>query len=304
MDQKYESGTLSRLPWIDILLLLVAAVWGGSYTAAKIAVQQLPVMEFLFLRFFLTFLLLLPAVRPVFAAQWRQYLAVGSSLGGILLAIFICETFGVALTTASNAAFLISLCVAFTPICEWLVLGIRPARSSLVAAGLSMAGAYLLSSQHTDGAANWRGDLLILAAALLRGLMVTMTRKFGGQHDIPALTVTAMQMAVMSLGCCVVLLLEKGTAWAPLPNSASFWWAMAFLILLCTLFAFYVQNFAAARTSPTRVSLLMGSEPMFGALIAWLLLGEALTVAGWLGAALILAATWLLLLPSGQTQSP
>ena len=39
--------------------------------------------------------------------------------GGLLLGIFLCETYGVALAPASQAAVLISLCVLFTPLVEW-----------------------------------------------------------------------------------------------------------------------------------------------------------------------------------------
>jgi drug/metabolite transporter (DMT)-like permease len=69
---------------------------------------------------------------------------------------------------------------------------------------------------------------------------------------------------------------------------------MAFLVLLCTVLAFFVQNHAASRTSPSRVALLMGSEPLWGALIAAVCLGEQLTQMGWLGGALIVAsAAWV-----------
>ena len=63
---------------------------------------------------------------------------------------------------------------------------------------------------------------------------------------------------------------------------------MAYLVLFCTLFAFYVQNYAVRRTSPTRVSLLMGSEPLFGAIFAMVWLQESLTALQLLGGALIL----------------
>ncbi|POF53494.1 DMT family transporter, partial [Vibrio vulnificus] len=59
-------------------------------------------------------------------------------------------------------------------------------------------------------------------------------------------------------------------------------------VLFCTLFAFYVQNYAVRRTSPTRVSLLMGSEPLFGAIFAMVWLQESLTSLQLLGGALIL----------------
>eukprot|EP01032_Pedospumella_encystans_P037647 gene37646-42638_t len=122
----------------ELMLLLVAAVWGGSYAVAKQATLQLPVLEFIALRFGLTFLVLLPALRPLVGPQWRQGLAVGGLLGANLLAIFVCETFGVSLTSASNAAFLISLCVAFTPLAEWWLLGERSAPRVFAAAAISL----------------------------------------------------------------------------------------------------------------------------------------------------------------------
>ncbi|WP_408908334.1 DMT family transporter [Variovorax paradoxus] len=86
-------------------------------------------------------------------------------------------------------------------------------------------------------------------------------------------------------------------AWHLPPATASFWWGMAYLVLLCTVFAFFAQNHAASRTSPSRVSLLMGSEPVFGALIAVWGFGERVGPGGWIGGAMIVAAAWWVTLP-------
>jgi len=288
-------ATFPRTVRVEWLLLLVAAIWGGSYSAAKLATEQVPVLQFLFLRFGLTFVLLLPALRGLAVPRWRGALAATSLLGANLLAIYLCETFGVSLTTASNAAFLISLCVAFTPLCEWWLLGQKPTGTVLAAAALSLAGAGLLAFQQGTGLTGWSwGDALMVAAALLRGVMVCLTRRVGQRHSLPALTTTAVQMGVMSLGTGLLMGVAPGPGWMALPASAGFWGAMSFLVLLCTVLAFFVQNHAVARTSPSRVALLMGSEPLWGALIAVLWLGEQLTWMGWLGGALIVAsAVWV-----------
>lgn len=277
---------------VEGLLLLVAVIWGGSYSAAKVATGEVPVLQFLVLRFGLTFLLLLPALRGLAGAAWPAALAGAALLGINLLAIFVCETFGVSLTTASNAAFLISLCVAFTPLCEWWLLGERPGRAVLAAAGLSLLGAGLLAFQHGGRSGLAWGDGLMVAAAFLRGVMVCLTRRQGQRHGLPALTVTAVQMGVMAAGSGLLMLAVHGPVWPPLPRSLPFWGAMAFLVLLCTLFAFFVQNHAASRTSPSRVALLMGSEPLWGALIAVLWMGERMAVQGWVGGLLIVVSAW------------
>jgi drug/metabolite transporter (DMT)-like permease len=84
--------------------------------------------------------------------------------------------------------------------------------------------------------------------------------------------------------------------WHALPSfegHGAFWTSVAWLVLACTLFAFFVQNYAVRRSSPTRVALLMGSEPAFGALFACIWLGERLSAAAWSGGALIVIASLL-----------
>jgi drug/metabolite transporter (DMT)-like permease len=285
----------------ELMLLAVAAIWGSSYALAKQATQQVPVLEFLALRFGLTFLVLLPALRPLFNGRWREGLQVGGMLGANLLAVFLCETFGVSLTTATNAAFLISLCVAFTPFVEWLVLGQRPPSKMFWAAGASVIGAALLSATTLSASTSLLGDGLMLAAALLRAMMVCLTKKLAGRHTLPALTLTALQAGVMTIGALVASLLVRGSEWPPLPSDTSFWFGLGFLVLFCTVFAFFAQNYAAVRTSPSRVSLLMGSEPVFGAVFACLWLGEKATWQAWAGGLLIVVATWWVTAP-GQTE--
>ena len=283
---------------VELLLLLVAAAWGASYAVTKLAIQQLPVLEFLVLRFGLTFVILLPALRPLARIPWRNSLGGAVLLGANLLAIFVCETFGVSLTTASNAAFLISLCVAFTPFCEWWLLRQRPSSTVMAAAALSLMGAGILAFQHGGDAQLAWGDGLMVLAAFLRGVMVCLTRRHVQKHRLPAVTMTAIQMGVMALGALVVLLVVQGPTFHSLPADPGFWGAMAFLVLMCTVLAFFVQNYAVARTSPSRVALLMGSEPLFGALIAVLWMGEAMGLQGWLGGALIVGSAWWVTRPA------
>ncbi|MBT9493278.1 MAG: DMT family transporter [Paucibacter sp.] len=271
----------------DLMLLLVAMVWGSSYGVAKGALAFYPVLGFLALRFLITFALLLPALLRADAEQRRDALRSGLPLGALMLAIFLFETFGVALTQASSAAFLISLCVVFTPFVEWGLLGQRPARAVFGFAAVSLLGAALLSGGLFGSFG--LGDGLMLGAALLRALTVCMTTKLTRHRRAPALALTAVQAGVIGLGSLGLALLSPGGLPA-LPTDAGFWWASLYLVLGCTVFAFFAQNWALKHSSPSRVALLTGSEPAFGALFAVLWLGESLTLTAWLGGALIVAA--------------
>lgn len=290
------TATQARLLTLsDLMLLGVAVVWGTSYGVAKQALEHYPVLGLLALRFGLTFMLLSPSLaslRGIPAASVLRVLGAGV----LLLGIFLCETFGLLLTRAANAAFLISLCVVLTPMIEWLLLSRRPARLEWGAVLLSLGGAWILAA---DGA--WRlsfhpGDGLILLAALLRAIHVCVMKHSMGRHPPAALATTALQAGVVSLGSLAVAFLGGAATWPlpPLPGfgmQQTFWPSVLYLVGACTLFAFFAQNYAIRRSSPTRVALLMGSEPAFGALFAWLWLGERISLSGWFGGGLIVAAS-------------
>ncbi|WP_313738535.1 DMT family transporter [Pseudomonas sp.] len=271
----------------DLMLLAVAVVWGTSYGVVKSALVFYPVLGLLALRFTLTFVILSPALRQLAGLSLRQYLGLLST-GLLLLGIFLSETFGLLHTTATNAAFLISLCVMLTPLVEWAWLKRRPTRLEWLAVGISMVGAALMAL-HGQFGVNV-GDALILLAAVCRAVQVCLIKRVVQSSQIPALAVTALQSGVVALGC---MLLAFITLPAPVESLAkvadpvAFWGYMAYLVLACTLFAFFAQNYAIKRSNPTRVSLLMGSEPLFGGLFAVLWLNESVTVQGWIGGGLI-----------------
>lgn len=274
----------------DLTLLLVALVWGTSYGVAKGALVFYPVLGFLAVRFGLTFVLLLPTLVRASAQQRRDAWRSGLPLGGLMLAIFLCETFGVAHTQASNAAFLISLCVVMTPFAQWWLLGQRPARAMFGFAAVSLLGAALLSGGLTGGL-GW-GDALMLGAAMLRAIQVCQTSRLTRHSSASSLQLTAVQAGVITSGCLLLALLSPGGLPA-LPTELAFWLGTLYLVLGCTVFAFFAQNWALKHSAPSRVALLTSSEPAFGALFAVLWLGESLSPVGWLGGALIvLAALW------------
>ena len=219
------------------MLLAVALVWGSSYGVTKLALAWYPVLGFLAVRFGLTFALLLPHLWRLDRATRIATLHAGLPLGLVLWMIFLSETYGVALTSAANAAFLISLCVVLTPFAEWLLLGRRPTSRALGFAVLSAVGAAMLvgNMQMTFG----DGDALMLLAASLRAVAVCLTKRVSGPKAVDTLGLTAIQAGVVSLAC-LLLATAIGPEHLPqLPSNPGFWLACAYLVIFCTLFAFH-----------------------------------------------------------------
>ena len=147
------------------------------------------------------------------------------------------------------------------------------------------------------------GDALMVLAALLRALNVCVTKRAMQSGRLPPLALTAAQAGVVAGGCLLLAWIVGRDQWQPLPSFTAhyaFWAYVGYLVLGCTLFAFFVQNYAVSRSSPTRVALLMGSEPVFGALFACVWLGERLSLPAWIGGMLIVGASLLALKRESQ----
>ncbi|RVU28682.1 DMT family transporter [Streptomyces antnestii] len=286
--------TAPRRAWLtDLPVLLVAVVWGASYLAAKGIITDTTVLAVLVLRFAVVLPALAvagwTALRGLSVAQWR-----GAGLLGLILSgIFLLETYGVVHTSATNAGLIISLTMIFTPLAEAAVTRTRPSRTFLAAAALSVAGVVLLT-QSGGITAPSAGDLLMLLAALARTVHVLAMARIRSVRGAEALPLTTVQ-----LGAAVVvfalLCAAPGAGATPWEAAAAFgpgqWAGLVFLSVFCTLFAFFVQMWAVHRTSPSRVSLLLGTEPLWAAAAGIAIGGERLGPLGLLGAVFVLAGT-------------
>lgn len=277
-----------KFPITELLLLLVAVFWGTSYGLTKSSLVYTSVLLFLSIRFSITFLCLLPIVIKDFRQDLNKDWKIALPTGFILAAIFFCEVFGVSKTTASNAAFLISLSVIFTAFAELAINKKRISNALLTLSICSVIGVLLLTSSSGFTLSLNTGDYFILAAAVLRALMVTMTKRFAEGKKITNATLTALQSGVVASCAIVGTLVFIPASETVFPVALEFWLTISYLVLFCTLFSFYVQNYAVRKTSPTKVSLLMGSEPLFGAVFAMIWLQESLTIIQITGGILIL----------------
>ncbi|MFE4593026.1 DMT family transporter [Streptomyces laurentii] len=289
-------GAPGRPAWLtDLPVLLVAVVWGGSYLAAKGITTGSTVLAVLILRFAVVLPVLVVAgwrgLRALTAAQWR-----GAGLLGLVLAgVFLLETYGVVHTSATNAGLIISLTMILTPLAEAAVTRTRPPRAFLAAAALSVAGVVLLT-QGGGFTTPSSGDLLMLLAALARTAHVLVMSRIKAVRTAGSLSLTTVQLgSAVAVFALLAVLSGSGGGVAPWEAARAFgareWAGLLFLSVFCTLFAFFVQMWAVRRTSPSRVSLLLGTEPLWAAAAGIALAGDRPGVLGLMGAILVLAGT-------------
>jgi drug/metabolite transporter (DMT)-like permease len=284
---------------VDGLLLVVALSWGSTYLVSKELVGPESVVALLAVRMLAAAPLLVVAI-----AAWRRgrlpargEWAVGVVLGALLSGVFLLETLGIAHTSATNAGVIISLTIVFTPLLESAVTR-RPLPVRFYGAALgALVGVALL----TSGSALARptlGDGLVLGAAVLRAMHVTAMHRLSSRLSTRSQTSpdSAILTAIQLTTCAVLFGAGSGFVGESVPQyvgrlSASGAVLLLYLVVVCTVFAFFVQMWAVRRTSPTRVSLLLGTEPVWAALIGAFVAHDVLSPVAWCGIAVILLST-------------
>jgi drug/metabolite transporter (DMT)-like permease len=281
---------VSRVRSTDAVLLLVAAVWGSSYLAAKTATSALPVLLVLFARYGISAVacFALVAARRRTRRCTRDELRVGAALGVTQAAVLVLETYGVAHTSAANAGLLISLTVVLTPLLDRTSGAAGLPLRYFAATGLCLLAVGLLvsgSGFHSPRS----GDLLILAAALVRAAHVALVGRLTARHTVRPLHVTAVQTA---LGTVLFAVPVAGALPTLGTVDAAGWAQLLHLALFCSVFAFLAQTWAVQRGSASRASLLLGTEPVWAVAVGIGLGGEHLTALTALGAVLMVAGTY------------
>lgn len=105
----------------DLMLLIVTLCWGISYYLMDIGLGDMGPFTLNAHRFILAFGIAIVLALPKFKKISPMTLKYSAVLGVALVLVYTAVTFGVQYTTLSNAGFLCSLTVIFTPIISWII---------------------------------------------------------------------------------------------------------------------------------------------------------------------------------------
>jgi drug/metabolite transporter (DMT)-like permease len=279
-----------RASKVDLVLLAVAMVWGASYLSAKAITPFATVPAMLSVRFGIATL----AMIVIWLIRRKKFsrtdVILGIVFGLTQSAIMTVETYGLKITSATNAGLLISLTIIFTPIMEsawkkrWLP------KSFFLAAVGAIVGVALLVTGNGIQEPNW-GDVLLFVAAIVRAVHVTAQGVLTKNRDASSFNMILLQCLTATV---VFFVVDIPGAFDAINTFGPAQWAgTLFLALFCSVFAFVAQLWAIRRTSASRSSLLLATEPIWAVIIAVLFGGETLAVLGIVGAAVIIFSTYI-----------
>ncbi len=270
----------------DLSLVLVAFVWGATFTVVKQALHDILPFGFLFLRFSLAVLIVLPAV--VYTDRYRRLPWKSGVLAGVALTLgYAAQTIGLQYTTASKSAFITGLAVVMVPIFVAVFERKRLGRYSLLAVALAVSGLYLLTNPH--GVPFNQGDAWTLLCAVGFALHLVIIDYYVRRVDYLGLFFVQILMVAALSG---ILMPFESAGSVSLGNAltGNVIFAILLTAILATALAFFLQNWAQQITTATRAALIFTLEPVFAALTAYVILSERLGFTGILGGMLILTA--------------
>lgn len=270
----------------DLLLLLTALVWGGTFVTVKEAVQAIPAEFIVAVRFSIAFLFLFLGLGYSIRNTWRASLQPGIMLGIILGVAFWAQTSGLKTTSPSTSAFITGLNVVFVAIIDTMLVMKFP--KFKVWMGVAAATVGLLALTWTGSFQARPGDLLTLLCAILFGLHIVLTARWAPGRDPRALTL--IQFAVVSL----LAWAAQGMANAPIPALTGRHIGMlALLGLFPTAIAFLLQTIAQRVAPPIHTAIILSAEPVFAALFSLVLGMDHFTFQLVIGGGLIFIGTHL-----------
>lgn len=306
MDRAHPAiDTPSTAAWRWALLALPPLLWAGNFVAGRAVRADVPPMTLAFARHLLAFLVLLPfawrSLRADAATLWRHRGVIArTALAG--MAGFNLLVYAALHTTTATNVLLLNATIPVLIVLFGAMLGRgAPTRHQVAGMLLSCAGVLLIIG-HGDPARVAqlrfaRGDLLAFAAMGGFALYSLWLR------DLPAAVgrggILAAQLGVAAMGLLPFAAWEWATGLQPHAGAASVA-AVLYLALGAALLAPLLYMAGVARVGAARAGVFLHLIPVYGALLAAGLLGEALHAYHAVGIAVIAAG----LLVSNRLQAP
>ena len=258
-------------------------LWGTSFVVLKSALDAMPTLWILAIRFLGAALLMALFGAKQLAKLDRSYWKGGTVMGLFLTAAYIIQTYGLVYTTPGKNAFLTATYCVLVPFLWWVIRRQKPERSHVIAAVICFVGIGLVSLQ--EHLTVNPGDLITIFCGLFYGLHIIATSVWAKDRD--AVLLSMVQFLTAAVICFALAPLVS-----PFPSQvpADTWLRIGYLCIMCTGVCFLLQTIGQKYTPANEVAIFLTLESVFGAAISVLFFHEKLTVQVFCGFVLIFLA--------------
>ncbi|QMT32461.1 DMT family transporter [Alysiella filiformis] len=270
--------------------MLAIVIWSSSFVAAKYAYEMLDAALMVQARFVIAALIVLPTCRrhlgKIPKNQWKNLIFL-SFINYVL--VLMLQFMGVKYTSAASATTIVGLEPILMVLLGHFFFGDKAKWWDWLCGTIAFMGVGLLvwGGHGEGGSVDLFGCVLVLLAGLFFCAAYRPTQKLIAEIGAPAYTSVSLVLAAI---LCVPFSLGLAE------NLSVNWQAKGVFSLLylgvgCSWFAYWLWNKGMSGAQANVSGLLIALEPVFGVILAMLLLGERLSLVSGVGMVLIIGAT-------------
>jgi len=275
-------------------------IWGGTFIATKIALAEVSPATIVWLRFAMGLVVLGIAVfaRKQFALpeknEWLYFAMLGFL--GVTFHQWLQAT-GLQTSKSTTSAWIVATTPVFIAILGWLALKEKLTWIQISGIVFAALGVLLIVSkgnipalfQNGEGATS--GDFLILLSALNWAVYTILSRKELAKH--PA---ARMMFFVMLLGWLTtnIWIFGFGPGLSEIKNLTTSGWGAILMLGIIGSGLAYIAFYDALQELPaSQLGVFFNIEPLVTAVLASVIINEAITVISLIGGAIIIFGVWL-----------
>lgn len=276
-------------------LFAVVAIWAGTFVATKMLLTEVPPALSALYRYIAASAILLALnwgkLERVARADWPRIVFL--SLTGITF-YYLLQHYGIKYTDATDASILVSLSPIFMGLISWTLLGERPGLAAGGGLVLATVGCFLVitKGEYAFFRADDRliGDLLILLTALSWALYSVFGKQLLAKYSAATLITYTTVLGTVGIFPFTVGELQQATG---LALSCQGWLNLLYLGGLASVYGYLAWYRALERLPSVTVGSYLYFRPLLTAIIAALVLQEAVGAWEVLGGCLIVGGTYL-----------
>ena len=272
-----------------ILLVLAALIWGTAFVAQSTGMEFIGPLTFTNIRFLIGAILVAPLAyreRSLFfnvedLKKNRLYIIIFLTGCSLLMGSYL-QQYALLYTKIGNAAFLTILYVPFVPIISRIFLRKKIHWSIWFAVSICLTGSYYLTVENNFEAQF--ADILVVICAVFFAIHCILIDEFFEIVDAP-FTLAATQFFICFLiSLPLIFIFENPT----LSGIYKELFEVLYVGVMSTGIAYTLQIVGQRYVKPSTAAITFSLEGVFGALSAWIILSQFLTLTQIFGCFLII----------------
>lgn len=279
---------------IPVFIPLIIGIIAISFSSIFVKWSDAPVSVQGMYRLLFTLIMMLPFVwkqaRYLKQINWREtFLLI---LSGAFLALHFLFWMGsLKLTTVASSTILLSLQPVFVMIGAYIAFREKTSKAAIIGMMVAILGAIMIGWGDIGiSAKHIQGDLLSILGTIVVAANMLIGQKLLKTFPATLYSFTVFLVAVIVFGIYNLTLNIPMTGY---PEKE--WGIFLLLAIIPTVFGHVLFNWLLKYVTAATISMAILGEPVGATLLAYLFLGESLTLSQWSGGAIVLAGLYYFL---------